>query len=260
MMTITVLPNGNIVYSLKAYTGKHDAIVSKFFDKSLSPYHKILASNCGDCITSFEDAEHIYNKLYAHASRILSPWMFIWNFHNFVAFLQQYKQELEKIGVNSFFPYRDCSAIKVSKLEFDPDGVQVEEKPKRKRNHYEDLSPRISSTDHTRRSNYFDKWIVKNKKNVTDDTYVLRTDDGSAPVIFFNIVKGDINVPETVTDIKAYEVDRLKAIYANITGINYLKVRPVTYKTWKKLSDNKKIGTKVTSISPEIQKSIKFMM
>ncbi len=263
MLTVSILPNGNTVYSLKTFTGKYEDIVKKFFNRAYAPYHKILVDACGDKITDMNAAEKVYYGLVAHANKIFSPFMFLWNYHNFVAFLQQFKPELENMGIKTFFPVRQRSAAKVFSIEFDPDGVQVEEKPKKMRTHYEDTNARITTMDSDKRSKYFNKWIVTNKKRLTDDTYVVRTKDGSAPVIFFNIKKGDINVPSELTstkDIKAYEVDRLKCIYAEITGINYMLARPITFKNWKNLSDAKKIGTNVASISPEIQKSIAFAL
>lgn len=263
MLTIATLPNGNTVYSLKTFTGKYESIVREFFNPGYKTYHDILVRACSDNIVDMSSAERIYNQLFSHAGKLLSKFMFIWNFHNFVAFLQQFKAELENMGIKTFFPTRERSAAKIFSIEFDPDGVQVEEKPKKKRTHYEDTTARITTMDSGRRSNYFDKWIVTNKRRLTDDTYVIRTKDGNAPVIFFNIKRGDISVPSSLTstkDIKAYEVDRLKCIYAELTGINYMLARPITFKNWKNLSDAKKIGTNVSSISPEIQKSIAFAL
>lgn len=263
MLTVSVLPNGNTVYSLKTFTGKYEDIVKTFFNRTYTSYHNVLINACGDKITDMQKAEEVYNELTGHANKIFARFMFLWNFHNFVAFLQQFKTELEEMGIKTFFPVRERAAAKITTIEFDPNGVQVEKKPKKMRTHHEDTNARVTTMDSNKRSKYFDKWIVTNKKRLTDDTYVVRTKDGSAPVIFFNIKKGDINTPAELTstkDIKAYEVDRLKCIYAEITGINYMLARPITFKNWKNLSDAKKIGTNVASISPEIQKSIAFAL
>ena len=263
MLTVSVLPNGNTVYSLKTFTGKYEDIVKRFFNRTYGTYHNILSSACGDKITNMVTAEEVYNRLVGHSSKIFAPFMFLWNFPNFVAFLQQFKTELEEMGVHTFFPERERSAAKVFSIEFDPNGVQLEEKPKRKRTHYKDTDDRRARMDSDYRSKYFCKYLVDTKRKLKDDTYVIRTDDGSAPVLFFNIKAGDIKVPEELTstkDIKAYEVDRLKCIYAGLVNINYMKARPITYKQWLKLPAAKKVATKASSVSPEIQMSIQFAL
>lgn len=268
MMTITTLPNGNTVYSLAAYTGKFDAIVSSFFGSRFATYHKILLNACKDRLNSMAEVEDAYNALVRHSGKLFSPFMFLWNYHNFVAFLQQYKVELENIGITSFLPTREVSAARTHTIEFDANGIYVEAPKKRnRRSHTEDTSSRLLDQNINRRSEYYEKWIVTDKGCLNNDTMVVRTKAGTAPVMFFNIVSGDINVPSSLTDakdVKAYEVDRLKTIYAKINGINYMDVRPISYSTWKNLPLTKKIGTQVSEIDPitakDILNQMKFAM
>lgn len=254
MLTIATLPNGNTVYSLKAFNGKNNDIVMRFFNKSLSQYHDILRRACDGKLNSIEEIEAVYNQLAGHAYKLLAQFMFIWNSHNFIAFLQQYKEELEKIGVYSFLPGREIMAKNISVIEIDPNGIYVEPKPKKSPTHRKNRGPRIYIKDIEYKSEYFNKWIVKRTEQLSDSTYVVRTSNGTAPVMFFNIVEGNINYPETLkttADIKAYEVDRLKTIYAQITGINYMDARPISYRRWKTLPIEKKIGTAVTSVDKD---------
>ena len=44
-------------------------------------------------------------------------------------------------------------------------------------------------------------------------------------------------------------MDYLKSIYAKETKVNYLDVRPISFKTWKTLPLEKKVGTRVTKLS-----------
>ena len=268
MMTITTLPNGNTVYSLAAYTGKFDAIVSSFFGPRFAQNHKILLNACKDRLNSMSEAESTYNALVKHSGKLFSPFMFLWNYHNFVAFLQQYKIELEGIGITSFLPMRELSAARTHIIEFDANGVYVDTPKKRtRRTHDDDTSSRLLDQNVNRRSEYYEKWIVTDKKCLNDDTIVVRTKYGTAPVMFFNIVSGDINVPETLTstkDVKAYEIDRLKTIYAKINNINYMDVRPISYANWKTLPLTKKIATQVADVDSttanEIFRQMKFAM
>lgn len=203
--------------------------------------------------------EEIYKSLYHHAYKLFANYRFLDNHHNFVAFLQQFKHELEVIGISSFLPTREISAVQTLTIEIDPDGVQVKNKPMRKRTHYKDTTKRILRHDCNYHSDYFAKCLVDDKSQLKDDTIVVRTKYGNRDVMFFNIVKGDSNAHETLTttnDIKSYEIDRLKGIYANKVGINYMDVRPISYKRWCKMSDEKKIGTHVKCISADIMKSI----
>ena len=261
MLTIATLPNGNVVYSLKAFTNKDDAAVMRFFNRSLSPYHEILRKACDGKLNSIEEIEAVYTQLSSHADKLFAPFMFLWNSHNFIAFLQQYKDELMKIGINSFLPGRDIMAKNFSVIEIDTNGVYVAPKPKKMPTHRKSRAPRLYIKNIEHKSEYFNKWVVKDRSQLSDSTYVVRTVKGSAPVMFFNIVEGNIAKPETlknVTDIKAYEVDRLKTVYAQITGTNYMDARPISYKKWKTLSIEKKIGTAVTAVDKDFEKKFFF--
>lgn len=261
MITIATLPNGNTVYSLKAFTGKDDTAVMRFFNRSLSPYHEILCRACDGKLNSIEEIENVYAQLAAHANKLFAPFMFLWNSHNFIAFLQQYKDELMKIGVYSFLPGREIMAKNFSVIEIDPNGIYVEPKPKKVPTHRKSRAPRLYIKDIEHKSEYFNKWIVRDHDQLSDSTYVVRTVKGDAPVMFFNIVEGNVTKPETlkdVKDVKAYEVDRLKTIYAQITGINYMDARPISYKRWKTLSIEKKIGTAVTAVDKDFEKKFFF--
>lgn len=261
MITIATLPNGNTVYSLKAFTGKDDTAVMRFFNRSLSPYHEILCRACDGKLNSIEEIENVYVQLVAHANKLFAPFMFLWNSHNFIAFLQQYKDELMKIGVYSFLPGREIMAKNFSVIEIDPNGIYVEPKPKKVPTHRKSRAPRLYIKDIEHKSEYFNKWIVRDHDQLSDSTYVVRTVKGDAPVMFFNIVEGNVTKPETlkdVKDVKAYEVDRLKTIYAQITGINYMDARPISYKKWKTLSIEKKIGTAVTAVDKDFEKKFFF--
>lgn len=257
MITIATLPNGNTVYSLKAFTNKNHDAVMRFFNRSLSPYHEILRSACDNKLNSIEEIEAVYTQLASHANKLFAPFMFLWNSHNFIAFLQQYKEELMKIGVYSFLPGREIMAKNFSVIEIDPNGIYVEPKPKKEPTHRKSRAPRLYIKDIEHKSEYFNKWIVRSREQLSDSTYVVRTVKGTAPVMFFNIVEGNVTKPETlkdVKDVKAYEVDRLKTIYTQITGINYMDARPISYKRWKTLPIEKKIGTAVTSVDKDFAK------
>ena len=248
-LKINILPNGNRIYSLNAYRGKYDRRVRTFFDKSNSVYHNILRRACEDGLVSFDSIETTYNKLISHSKHIFDKYMITWNLHNFIAFIQQYKAELSAIGIESFLPMRNTTANVMLGFEVDCNGIYIGHHEKQDATHNKSRCSRLCRHDTKYSSEYFNKWIVADKSCVTDSTIVLRTVNGDGPVLFFNI---DIEGPENdVAQVKyatSVERDKLKYAYKIETGVPYFNIRPISYKSWKKLPLTKKIGTNVKQV------------
>lgn len=258
-ITISTLPSGNKFYSLNAYTGKNDRRVRMFFNPTNKEYHKILYNACNDKLNTLDDIEKVYYKLVSHAWRVLSKFMFVWNIHNFFAFIQQYKVELENIGITSFLPARDVVASNTFGFEVDPNGIIVRPKIHHDPTHRQSLASRLHRHDIDYTSKYFNDRLVTDVRDINDSTWVVRTVDGHGQVLFFNLIDitNGIDNADEIKLVKAYEVDRLKYTYKLITNIGYFNVRAISFKSWKKLPVERQIGTGVIAIDDEIREAIK---
>ena len=257
-LPVSILATGNKWYSLKAYKGKYDKAVMVFFAPSNKPYHDILRAACSADLTSLDDIECAYNGLIKHSYNLFKKFIFVLNFHNFLAFIQQYKNELAAIGINTFMPSREIAAKNTLGFEVDASGIIVNPDMHHEPTHRQSLALRLSRSDISYTSKYFTDCVVNDIRDVNDSTWVVRTVDGHGPVMFFNLkdITNGVNNPKDIKMVKAYEVDRLKYTYKLITGIGYFNVRAVSFKSWKKFSLERKIGTHVVNVSDSIKNGI----
>jgi hypothetical protein len=72
------------------------------------------------------------------------------------------------------------------------------------------------------------------KTSPQDNDWVLRSADGNGQLILFN---GD-----TMTDA---QVNEMKAYYKTAQDLHYFQSRPIKYSNWIKLSDHRKMASRI---------------
>ena len=232
--------DGSTIYELSPFDKKERARIVSFFLPSNMQYQDMVRNSVAGSLTNLDAIYASYNRLYKAAGNVLNKFLFMINVHNFVCFLQQFKGELEAIGIESCIPARNQRAKKVDYVKVSKTGIVVDYSPGVATN--TPTKRRTSQFDHEARYAWFMKSISSADHDIKDSTIVIRTSDGSGPVQFFNCSEDSV---------KYYELDYLKSVYSKENKVNYMKVRPISFKTWKELPLEKKIGTRVVQLNTE---------
>ena len=81
--------------------------------------------------------------------------------------------------------------------------------------------------------------LIDSKPQLND--FVLRSSDGQGSIILFN---GDLVSEEDVNELKTfYKIDQ---------GLNYLDARPITYKRWLDLPEDRKMASRIFKDDTEL--------
>ena len=86
-------------------------------------------------------------------------------------------------------------------------------------------------------------WKDEDGEGFKDDDFVLRTMEGNGSIVIY----------EDDDFVEREMVNELKTDYALIEDINYLEVRPITFGSWKKLSDKRKLSSKLDKVEKKVK-------
>lgn len=232
--------DGTTIYELCAFSKKEVKQITEFFLPSNMQYQDMLRNIVADNLMDINAIYRSYDKLYKACGGVLNKFLFANNVHNFVCFLQQFKGELESLNIVSCIPARKTKAKAVDYVKAASNGVVIDIRKGVCTNKI--TRRRTSQVDPIAKYKWFMDSVTTSKHDINDSTIVIRTMFGDGPIKFYNCSENSV---------KHYEMDYLKSIYAKETNVNYLDVRPISFKTWKNLPLEKKVGTRVTQLSVE---------